>query len=357
MTTKFISAAVVLTFIFISSFAQSEKHSFGHIGLVYPLSTNGVNAAEFTNPFSLHAIAGLSGSEEAFCASGVTNVIMNNAEGAVLAGFSNHIGGSASGAVFAGFMNTVGNDAEGIMGAGFLNVSGSMSGAQLAGFSNVAKDVDGIQMAGFINKAENANTQLAGFINVAKDVDGAQVAGFINVARKVSGPQVAGFINIAEHSDYPIGIVNIIKDGDKGIGFTIDETQTTLLSLRSGGRALYGILGIGINFKQFDPLYGLEAGIGAHLIKAGAFRLNIEGSVLSLTDFYDNTYLRSSIRLLPALRIADRVEIFAGPSFNHIVFDQYFTREIIGHYLWEDSHWGYVNGLYIGGIAGVQLMF
>lgn len=335
-----VAALLVLQTLLVS--AQSEKHNLGHIGLVYPISTNGVHAPEISNTFSIHAIAGVSASEEAFCASGVTNIIMQNANGAIFAGFSNHVFGAAYGALFAGFMNTVNYDAGGFLAAGFANISGSMDGTQLAGFGNIsAGNVDGVQASGFINVARNANTQIAGFINIAKNV---------------SGVQLAGFINLAEHSDNPIGIVNIIKDGEQGLGFTFDETQTTMVSLRSGGKNLYGILGIGINLKEFDPLYALECGIGVHIINAGAFRLNLEGSVLSLTDFYDNTYLRSNVRLLPAVRLSKQVEIFAGPSFNHIIFEDYAIGNIVENYLWEKHSWGYTNGLYIGGIAGIQIM-
>lgn len=343
MTSRILSIIVLSIAVATSTFAQpKEKRSVGHIGFVYPLSTNGIAAAEFTNPFSLHAIAGVSKSEEAFCASGITSVIMENASGAILAGFSNHILGSANGALMAGFMNTVGYDAKGLMAAGFCNVSGTMDGAQLAGFGNVsAGDIDGAQLAGFINVARDVNTQ---------------VAGFVNVARNVEGVQLAGFINIAESCDYPIGLINIIRNGDIGIGYTLDETQTNLITVRSGSKKMYGILGVGINFRDYFPLYALEAGIGAHLVNAGAFRLNLEASVMSLTDFYDNTYLRSSLRLLPTVCIAQKVEIFAGPSFNHIIFEDYAAGDIVDNYLWENNSWGYTNGLYIGGLAGIQIM-
>jgi hypothetical protein len=86
----------------------------------------------------------------------------------------------------------------------------------LAGFANVAREVTGPQFAGFSNVARNiVGSQFSGFINTAEDVKGSQFAGFINVARKVSGVQVSGFINVADSSDYPLGIINIIRNGEK----------------------------------------------------------------------------------------------------------------------------------------------
>ena len=42
---------------------QPSKTSVAHIGLIYPLSSNGRLAAEYSNPFSLHGLIGVSGAE------------------------------------------------------------------------------------------------------------------------------------------------------------------------------------------------------------------------------------------------------------------------------------------------------
>ena len=69
MTTTRIAIALAMMFSSTGLLAQQGgkiKESNAHIGLVYPLSTNGVAAAEYRNKFSLHAIGGLSASEESF---------------------------------------------------------------------------------------------------------------------------------------------------------------------------------------------------------------------------------------------------------------------------------------------------
>lgn len=169
--------------------AQDKRRSAVNIGLVYPISTNGIRATECSNSFSLNAIAGVSRTETGLSIAGFSNIILDDASGCHLAGFAN------------------------------LTRNGS----------------SGVQVAGFMNRSGDANMQ---------------VAGFINIARKVKGVQLAGFINIADSSDYPIGIINIIRNGEKSIGFSIDETRTALLTLRSGGRELYGILGLGYNNRM-----------------------------------------------------------------------------------------------------------
>jgi hypothetical protein len=213
-----------------------------------------------------------------------------------------------------------------------------------------------VNVAGFgnITRRNSSAVQVAGFINKAGDA-GNQVAGFINVARKVKGVQVAGFINVADSSDYPIGFVNIIRNGEKTIGVSTDETLTTLLSFRSGGRRLYGIVGAGYNNKGRRQLAAWEAGLGAHLTFTDNFRLNTELVNTGLTDFKNGGYFRSSIRLMPALRLGSRLEIFAGPSFNYVYSHKGQGADLVSHYLWSDKKNQDIHGLYFGLTGGLAV--
>lgn len=360
---------------------QPYERGTVNIGLVYPISTTGLNAPKTTNYFSANAIGGISYNEKAFCGSGLTNVVKNDATGVIAAGFSNHIMNDARGLQAAGFMNTIKSRATGLQAAGFMNYSGSAKGLQMAGFANVTKgDMQGAQAAGFVNVAKDADVQLAGFMNVAKKTKtqfagfinvskntNTQIAGFINVAKNVEGVQLAGFINVADSSEYPIGIINIIKNGEQNIGVTIDESMTTMVSFRSGGKKLYGILGIGANLQQRPttlfgdgdwPFYALEGGLGAHIPIYKKLRLNLEGAATSISDFYVGYYLRSSIRVLPSITIGKHTEIFAGPTIN-------MENTNIGkgpggistNYIWGTNLWNSMNGLYVGAMCGLAYKF
>lgn len=367
-----------------------------NIGLVYPISTTGLNAPKTANYFSANAIGGISYDELSFCGSGLTNVVKHNANGLIAAGFSNHIMNDAKGLQAAGFVNTVRNNTTGLAAAGFMNYAGSMRGAQLAGcvnvtrhdtkglqaagFANVAENADvqlagfvnvskttKTQFAGFINASKNANTQIAGFINAAKNVKGVQLAGFINVANKVDGAQIAGFINIADSCDYPIGLINIVKNGEKNIGVTVDESLTTMVTFRSGGKKLYGILGIGANMQQnvsdiFNygdwPFYAMEGGLGAHIPISRTFRVNVEGVATSLSDFYVGYYIRTSLRVLPSITLGKHTEIFAGPTIN--VEHSNISRGAGGvatNYIWGTNLWNSLTGLYVGAMGGIAYKF
>lgn len=335
--------AIILLFHTFNSFGQADTIRPVHVGLVYPISSNGLRATDYTNRFSLHAIAGLSKNETALSIAGAANIVKQNANGAQIAGAVNLIGNDASGVQIAGFANLVKKNVEGAQIAGFLNMAENAGAVQIAGFSNiVGKNSKGLQLSGFFNKSENVNVQIAGFLNVAK---------------KVKGVQLAGLINIADSSDYPIGIFNFIKSGEKSVSITIDETMTGMASFRSGGRILYGIAGIGYNFKNNErPLYAVEAGLGAHIPVTERFRINLEAVSLTLSDFKKGTYMKSSLRILPAYRVGSRIEIFAGPTINYVNYSKESGKGLVDKYLWSRTRQDDFQGLFAGFTGGVQIL-
>lgn len=339
--------------------AFSQENDKGiNIGFIYPISTHGTNAKACTNVFSLNAIAGVSREEKNFSLSGISNIIRENAHGFQAAGFSNHIGGFADGFQVAGFMNKY-ESAKGFQLAGFTNIAKSnVTGFQLAGFLNTAHDRNGLQIAGFTNIANDVSgQQLAGFINVAENVKGNQIAGFINIAKKVKGVQLAGFINIADSSDYPIGIINLVKSGEQSIGLSTDDNLTTLLSFRSGGSKLYGIIGLGSNLKNSKDIYSVQFGLGAHLITANSFRLNTELTTIMLQNFKRGEFTKYSLSVMPAVKFSRRLELFAGPSINYINTNTTEGKELIDRFVWSNTNRNnHLNGLYIGYAAGIHLM-
>ncbi|MCX2449895.1 hypothetical protein OQX61_01310 [Pedobacter sp. PLR] len=346
-----------------------------HIGLVYPLSSNGKHAPLDTNNLSIHLLAGVSSVEKGFTFAGFSNIVRNEATGTQIAMFSNHISKKATGLQIAGFLNTY-EEGDGAAFAGFANIAkGNIKGVQFAGFSNIAKDVKGAQFAGFLNKANSVKgsqlagfiniarknvsaSQLSGFINKAEDVKGSQFAGFINIAQKVKGIQGAGFINIADSSDYPIGIINLVKKGEKSLSLTMDETQTSMLSFRSGGKVTYGIIGIGYNFKNKKEVYAMEAGLGAHWFQSSSFRLNTELTATVLENFKAGEYFKSSLRILPALSIGNHLELFGGPSLNFLSTNTTEGKDLHQKFIhtWGDRANDF-QALYLGYSGGIQFIF
>ncbi|MEN0052990.1 MAG: hypothetical protein AAGC65_04940 [Mucilaginibacter sp.] len=323
--------------------AQNSERAKTNIGLVYPLSSNWTGAPRDTNSFSLNLIAGVSAAERGVTFAGFSNFIHNDARGLQVAGFSNHIG----------------KNADGTMIAGFLNTYGSGKGFAVAGFANIARNSSCAQIAGFLNKGGDVSSlQIAGFTNIARDVKGVQIAGFLNVAKKVKGTQIS-FMNIADSAGTQIGIINLAKNGEKSIGATIDENQTTLLTFRSGGKVMYGIIGIGYNFNNKRDKYAYEAGLGAHLLRIDMFRLNTELVSGGLESFKGGGYWKSTFRLLPAFKITRSLEIFGGPSINYVNTNTEEGRDMTTKYIssWTRHNGRDLYGFYVGYTAGLQVIF
>lgn len=385
--TRKIFAAVVLSLSALAAKAQEGgdlKEAPAHVGLVYPISTNGTGAINYKNKFSLHAIGGVSASEENFCASGVANFVRYNADGFIASGLANvilenstglqasglnyigsfatgfqaaglaNITGQSLGVQAAGFANINTDDVRGAQLGGFMNLAEDVKGFQGAGFANIAQDIEGVQAAGFGNVARKVKgVQAGGFINLAESVN-TQLAGFINIAGEVKGAQVSGFINIADSCDFPIGFINISRKGEKFLGITVDDNLTTMVNFRSGGKYLYGIVGAGTNFSYIDPLYALEAGIGGHIPLTKAFRFKLEASAVSLSDFWTSVKFTSSFRVMPAVKLGNRVELFAGPTYNYESSDNFNYAETRRTYIWKKDDLGYRQRMYIGVVGGIH---
>ena len=376
---KSLKALLLVSLISLANPSKSNAQQYSnikiHVGLIYPLSSNGAHAPLDTNDLSFNLIAGISSEENGFAFAGLTNIVRNNTHGLQFAGFSNHIGKKANGALFAGFANTY-HENNGVAFAGFSNIAhGHVKGAQFAGFTNVAKSINGAQFAGFLNIATNVkdsqfagflniatnvkDSQMAGFMNKARDVNGSQFAGFINIARKVRGTQIAGFINIAESSDCPIGILNFIKNGEKSLGLSIDENQTSMLTFRSGGRILYGILAAGYNFKNSNEVYAFEAGFGTHFFQSNVFRVNAELTASTLESFKEGVYFKASFKLLPSIKIIKHMELFGGPSINLITANtiegKALARKTIS--TWQRSSSDFSQALTFGYSGGLNIIF
>ncbi len=361
---------ILFCFIIVSSAQEPEQQSWpAHIGFIYPLSTNGREAPECSNNFSFHIINGVSLNENAFCLSGVGSIILHNVHGAVVSGVFNYTGQHTKGAAIAGVANIAKGDINGVAIAGVANISRGGNGVHIAGLLNMADKVSTVQTAGFMNITRSAEAQVAGFgniagkneaiqvagfINQAQDANN-QVAGFINIAKKVKGVQIAGFINIAEESKYPLGFVNIIKNGEKQIGLSIDEMGNALLGFRSGGSVMYGIIGTGFNLKEEHARYVLEGGIGAHFPFSSLFRVNTEIVHTVMSDIRNDVYFKSGARALAAVKLFKCIEIYAGPSFNYINFDRRQADIRKDRYLWNHQGYSSFNGLFIGALAGIQL--
>ncbi len=334
-----------------SAQGDGEYRSRVQVSLFPPMSTNGTRAAMYTNDFSFNILAGVSQNERAFALAGLTNIVRGDATGFLSAGLANIVGGQGRAVQFAGLTNLVGGDHVGAQFGGLVNVARDVDGAQFGGLVNVACDVEG--------------AQFAGLANVAGDVRGLQIGGLFNVAKNVRGVQMAGLFNVARRSDYPIGIVNVIKEGEMGVAVGYNEIGTTSLTLRSGGRVLYGIIGLGYNHRApRKEAASIMGGYGAHINIVPWLRINNELTVESIGIFSNHSdTFKAGYALLPAFRPVRQIEIFGGPSINFMqsnvesMFDIFPDNYIRRREIVRRDGTPKMQQLFVGWQAGAQFIF
>lgn len=305
---------ILLTVFHLSAQMNQGKYVPFHFSFIPPLSSNGINASQYTNGASFSILTGMSANERNFTFASISNVIANEARGLQFAGISNYIGKQGQGVAFAGMTN--------------------------------------------ITKGTYKGVQLAGLLNTSKDITGLQFAGLLNIAGKVRGVQFAGLLNIAEESDCPIGLVNIVKRGEMGIALTYDILGNGIVSFRSGGKYTYGIIGFGYNHKlSGDNKTVAEAGYGVHIPCYSWFQINNEFKVTS-TATSDKPFLNASYSLLPSFKIKKHYNIFGGASLNYSTTTEMDNQTLFPqNNLWKKHTDNRLQQLFIGYLVGIQYIF
>lgn len=394
----------LFTFLFFTSISISyaQEKSPAHLGLFYPISTHGTEAANFTNNFSLHLLTGLSGGEYGAAIYGLAGMVKGDVRGAQISGLWNNVSGNVTGIQVAGILNqssdatkaaqiggisninlgnsavqvagifntakivsdaqiagisNIANTIDGIQVSGIASMSKSVTGVQVAGIANISPEIDGAQIGGISNLAtEVQGVQIAGISNIAENVEGAQIAGLVNRAKTVKGMQI-GLINIADSSDVTIGLINIVKTGVQRLGISIDENLNSFLTFRSGGKYVYGIFGLGTNLEIKELKYGFQAGLGLNLAESSHFRLDVEGVSKYLTDFEGNDYYKFSFQLLPTLKISQSIQLFAGPSLSYLYASDMDILDHLGLTIWDETHRENYQAVVVGFTAGLNVRF
>ncbi|WP_192350135.1 hypothetical protein [Algoriphagus sp. Y33] len=352
-----------------SFFAESPFQ----MSLTPGLSSKGMFNSQTISNFSLNLIGGYTAGIEGFEAAGIFNINKRDVKSVQFAGIFNMVGGSSKGLQVGGIYNSVYKNVNGLQVGGVYNhIQGSATGLQIGGIVNRVNNDADIQIAGIVNHAKKSNHfqlagianhtskssgfQWAGISNLAGDTVNHQLSGIINQAKKVNGFQVA-LINIAQENDYAIGLLNFIRNGEINLSAGIDESSFTHLTLRSGGRKIYGILGIAYSLQAIDTPIGLEAGLGIHLLPSNKFSLDTECVSLTVSDFREVTNQIQSFRLFPGYRFGDHLRIFAGPSLNFAVLDPGQNDITGGLNIYERTT---STGIYrsFGGVTGgLQVIF
>lgn len=306
--------------------------------------TNRLTNGLVTNKYSLNIIAGYSANIDGVEIGAVANIIRQEMNGVQIGGAVNVVGQDVNGVQFAGAVNTNLGDMDGVQVAGAVNrVKGDIKGLQIAGAVNSAavKSADSLSLKGWngqlsgginLHGGERINLQVAGAYNQANSVDGIQMSGAVNYVKgTTNGIQIAGLYNhtyklrgiqfgLINHADtiengFPIGLVNIIKNGYQKWEFTTDETFYINAAYKTGGKNLYSFLKVGAG-KYLNAAYGV--GYTTNPNRKFSVNLDLSGSALFNTDSDFDVFAGDIWRAQLGLniKVSDKMLITTGPSYS-----------------------------------------
>lgn len=291
-------------------------HRTWQVSFVPFVGTNRKLSGSVTNDWSFNMIGGYSAGTNKAEFGGVFNINTSNVKAFQAAGVFNLNGGETKGVQLGGTFN--------------LNLQ-SASGVQAAGFANLnMQNMQGVQLAGFLNLTGKHTTgaQVAGFANISKTINGTQVAGFVNIAKHVTGSQI-GFLNIADSiRGVPIGFLSFVAKGYHTLELGADEVIPVNISFRTGVRAFYNIISVGVRPENTDSVtwsFGYGVGTSPRILKK--LYLNIEVTANQINK--GNIEALNVINRMYAgldFQVAKNFALYAGPTVSIRIYDTTFNR-------------------------------
>lgn len=417
---KALTILILLLTFFVSQivYAQHDpdlKYKKFRVSFFPPLSTNGVDAPNYSAKYSINILAGYNGALEGY-EIGVININRYYAEGLQLgvlngtggdmaglnfgslanyahgdmqglqfAGLGNIAEGSVQGLQFSGLVNAGLDGIQGLQFAGIANVAGyEIQGLQFAGIANVAKgDIQGLQFAGIANAGSGdvqgimmagignfsagylQGIHMAGILNIAQSIEGIQIAGIVNIAQRGEGIQI-GLVNTAEYFEgVPIGLISLYGNGRKNIDIWTSDGGFTNFGLKLGTMEIYNMISVGYNTVLNDKdLWSFGWSIGSHkpLEDAwnndrydGYFRMK-DFTIQSIQENEDDIWESSmyKFRYLLGKELTRGVGFYAGPTLNLLVTDKEDERDFTWYSIVDTYRGGNNYKLWIGFAAGIQ---
>ena len=340
----FVNLMVTNKALYVSNNLNVQEVRFAQVSFIPSWGTNQLTNGLVTNKLSLNIIAGYSANIDGYELGAIANIIRQEMNGVQISGIANVVGKDIHGVQASGIINTNLGNMDGIQLAGVINrVKGDIKGLQISGAVNTAaaKSLDSIpyrdwngQISGGINLhgGERINLQVGGVYNQANSVDGIQVSGAINIVRgTTNGLQISSLFNhtdklrgiqvgLINHSDtiengFPIGLVNIIKNGYHKLEFSTDESFYVNAAYKTGGKSVYSFLKIGAG-KYLNIAYGI--GCTTNPKQNFSVNMDLSGSALFNTDSDYDVFAGDLYRAQLSLnfKLSKNISLSTGPSYN-----------------------------------------
>jgi hypothetical protein len=384
------------------------------VTLLPGLSSNGVDAANYTARYSLNLLAGYHGGVDGYeiglinvneryargFQAGALNISGGGMSGISLAGAANYSRRDMRGVQLAVFANVSEQSLEGFQATGFVN-SGirSIRGLQIAGIGNIARrDLQGAQLAGVFNSSVEGSQglMLAGFgnfsagraqgfmisggINVARDMQTLSFAGFLNATRRMQGFQVSGLANVArrvqgvqiglinyarDFEGIPVGLVSYYGNGRKNIDTWMSDAGFQHMGIKLGTTSVYNMVSFGYNpFLKEREVWSLGWTIGSytpldeawnHSRYEGYFRKR-DFSIQNIQEGKLHTRINSiySYRYLLGKDLTGGFGIYAGPSLNILISREARSHEYTWYSILSGERGGSDFAFWLGFSIGLQ---
>lgn len=243
MKTILKSTTLILAILLISVSIDAQKNTSvqkrpAQFTFFYLLGSNGVVSPQYSNSFSLNAIAGINGGVSGVEIGGVLNYNHNEVTGAQVGGVANINRSNSRGALIAGALNFTGDNSH-----GFLLSTINVAAAEFTGFQ----------------------------------------LGVINITKKLNGVQL-GVINVVEDGEkgLPVGLINVVKNGHYELELSVSEKLTANMNFKMGVERLHTIFKIAYVVNQDDHLYSAGIGLGRLVTLKGRHMLSIDASASQL---------------------------------------------------------------------------
>ena len=130
------------------------------------------------------------------------------------------------------------------------------------------------------------------------------------------------------------------------------------LTIRSGGRVLYSVLGFGIYTDHPILKYGAEFGLGSSLLQKPNFSLAVEvvQRMPLESSFRVNDSRHVALRLMPSWALSKHIYAYVAPSFNYTEVAEGIAHT--GPTVWKAWKANpQRDSFHMGGTAGVYYRF
>ena len=393
------------------------KYRKWRVTLINPLSTNGVEAMDYTAKYSINILGGAHGGLDGVELGGLFNYTRHYSAGVQLAGFANLTsgtmdgiqlagflngseqamsgmqlsgvanlaGGSASGLQVSGFINGSRENQDGLFVTGGLNISGdNTSGLYVAGIGTIAgQNIDGMSVSGVLtaSKGSISGFAVSGVLNSSRIMDGFSAAGLFNLSKSMSGLQAApiniaqtasgmqiGLINFAkEFEGLPVGLISLYGNGRKNVDFRFSDAGFTDIAINLGTYRVYNMLFAGYNPLFDRDVYRVGVAVGMEKPMSDVFRKLDDSSLFINQEISYAHHLEGSwswdkngiwsYKYLLGKRFGNGFSLYAGPTLNMQIVRTSIegANEYTWYSLWSPSGHGRDYRFWVGFTAGVRI--